>query len=84
MADNTALSAVTSLPRKFGDFLDGLGRQMLFYIRVIRSVPRTIAPMTCRALKTIVMSAPTFRSPLPPHMIPSIPTSDDSHSRPIC
>src|SRR6195952_4765811 len=43
MADNTALSAVTSLPGKFGDFLDGLGRQMLFYIRVIRSVPRTIA-----------------------------------------
>jgi phospholipid/cholesterol/gamma-HCH transport system permease protein len=25
-----------------GDSLDGLGRQMLFYIRVIRSVPRTI------------------------------------------
>jgi phospholipid/cholesterol/gamma-HCH transport system permease protein len=43
MADNTALSAVTSLPGKLGSFLDGLGSQMLFYIRVIRSVPRTIA-----------------------------------------
>ena len=43
MADNTALSAIGSLPGKFGGFLDGLGSQMLFYIRVIRSVPRTIA-----------------------------------------
>jgi phospholipid/cholesterol/gamma-HCH transport system permease protein len=43
MADNTAMSAFGSIPGRFGAFLDGLGRQMLFYIRVIRSVPRTIA-----------------------------------------
>ncbi|KRC64810.1 ABC transporter permease [Aeromicrobium sp. Root236] len=43
MSDKTALSAITGLPGRFGGFLDDLGRQMLFYIRVIRSVPRTIA-----------------------------------------
>ena len=43
MADNTALSTITSLPGRFGGFLDGLGSQMLFYIRVVKSVPRTIA-----------------------------------------
>ena len=43
MSDKTALSAVTAIPGKFSDFLDDLGRQMLFYIRVIGSVPRTIA-----------------------------------------
>ena len=42
MSDKTALSAITDLPGRFGGFLDDLGRQMLFYIRVIRSVPRTI------------------------------------------
>lgn len=42
MSDKTALSAITSVPGKFGSFLDGLGHQMLFYLRVIRSVPRTI------------------------------------------
>jgi len=43
MSDKTALSAVTGIPAKFSNFLDDLGRQMLFYIRVIASVPRTIA-----------------------------------------
>jgi len=43
MSDKTALSAITGIPGRFGGFLDDLGRQMLFYIRVIRSVPRTIA-----------------------------------------
>ena len=42
MSDKTALSAVTAIPGKFNGFLDDLGRQMLFYIRVIASVPRTI------------------------------------------
>jgi phospholipid/cholesterol/gamma-HCH transport system permease protein len=42
MSDKTALSAVTALPGKASDGLDSLGRQMLFYIRVIASVPRTI------------------------------------------
>ncbi|KAA1397292.1 MlaE family ABC transporter permease [Aeromicrobium ginsengisoli] len=43
MSDKTALSAVTGIPAKFNNFLDDLGRQMLFYIRVIASIPRTIA-----------------------------------------
>jgi phospholipid/cholesterol/gamma-HCH transport system permease protein len=43
MSDKTALSTVTAIPAKFGGFLDDLGRQMLFYIRVVGSVPRTIA-----------------------------------------
>ena len=43
MTDKTALSAVASVPGKVGSSIDGLGRQMLFYIRVVRSVPRTIA-----------------------------------------
>ena len=42
MSDKTALSAVTGIPGRLGAALDDLGRQMLFYIRVIRSVPRTI------------------------------------------
>jgi len=42
MSDKTALSSVTAIPGKFNAFLDDLGRQMLFYVRVIRSVPRTI------------------------------------------
>lgn len=43
MADNTVLSAVAAAPGKLGGVIDGMGRQMLFYIRVIKSVPRTIA-----------------------------------------
>ena len=42
MSDKTALSTVIALPAKFNGFLDDLGRQMLFYIRVVGSVPRTI------------------------------------------
>ncbi|MEV7397477.1 ABC transporter permease [Aeromicrobium sp. NPDC092404] len=42
MSDKTALSTVAALPGKFNGFLDDLGRQMLFYVRVIASVPRTI------------------------------------------
>ncbi len=43
MTDKTAMSAVAAVPGKIGDAIDGLGQQMLFYIRVIKSVPRTIA-----------------------------------------
>ncbi|MRJ76207.1 ABC transporter permease [Aeromicrobium sp. SMF47] len=43
MSDKTALSTITSVPGKLGDFLDSLGRQMLFYLRVFRSIPRAIA-----------------------------------------
>lgn len=39
---NTALSTITGLPGRFGSFLDGLGHQMLFYLRVLRSMPRTV------------------------------------------
>ncbi|AXT83959.1 ABC transporter permease [Aeromicrobium sp. A1-2] len=43
MAGKTALSTLTDLPGKAGGALDDLGRQMLFYIRVVASIPRTIA-----------------------------------------
>ncbi len=43
MSDKTALSVARSVPGKIGGSMDDLGRQMLFYIRVVKSVPRTIA-----------------------------------------
>lgn len=42
MSDIRVVSAITAMPGKLGAFLDGLGHQMLFYFRVIRSIPRTI------------------------------------------
>ncbi|UUP13198.1 MlaE family ABC transporter permease [Aeromicrobium wangtongii] len=38
----TALSTITSTPARLGDALDGLGRQMLFYLRVFKSFPRAL------------------------------------------
>jgi phospholipid/cholesterol/gamma-HCH transport system permease protein len=43
MSTKTALATIVSTPARFGSFLDGLGSQMLFYLRVFKSFPRAIA-----------------------------------------
>lgn len=42
MSDIKIVSSIAAIPGRCGAFLDGLGHQMLFYLRVIRSIPRTI------------------------------------------